>query len=53
MQIRERPDLRALRRIIDEQSAAGVEHLLLLVEPNPMTIPALRELLTFTSLLNG
>lgn len=53
LQIRERPDLRALRRIIDEQSAAGVEHLLLLVEPNPVTIPALRELLTFTSLLNG
>lgn len=53
LQIRQRPDLRALRRTVEEQLGAGVEHLLLLVEPNPLTLPALRELQTFTTLFNG
>lgn len=53
LQIRAQPDMRTLRRIVEEQSAAGVEHLLLLVEPNPMTIPLMRELQTFTDLING
>lgn len=53
LQIRERPDMRALRRSVEEQSGAGVEQLLLLVEPNPDTLPLLRDLQTFTTLLNG
>jgi hypothetical protein len=53
LQIHQAPDLRALRRTVEEQCTAGVEHLLLLVEPNPQTVPALRTLQTFTRLFNG
>lgn len=53
LEISQRPDLRALRRTVDEQYAAGVEQLLLLLQPNAQTLPALQELHTFTTLLNG
>jgi hypothetical protein len=53
LQIHQRPDLRSLRRTVEEQCAAGVEFLLLLVEPDPQTLLHMRELQTFTSLFNG
>ena len=53
LQITQRPDLRALRRTAEEQSSAGVEQLLFLVEPNPQTLPILRELQTFVELFNS
>ena len=53
LKISQRPELRVLRRTVEEQCAAGVGHLLLLIEPNPQTMPVLRDLQTFASLLNG
>ncbi len=53
LQIRQRPDLRTLRQTVEEQCAAGVEQLLILVEPEPQTLPHLRELQTFINLFNG
>ena len=53
LQISQRPDMRALRRTIEEQHAAGVERLLLLIEPNPQTLSAIRDLQTFTTLLSS
>ena len=40
-------------RHVEGQHAAGVECLLLLVEPNPQTLPAIRDLQTFTTLLSS
>lgn len=53
LQIRQRPDLRALRRTVEEQCAAGVEQMLILVEPDPHTLPSMRELRIFINLFNG
>ncbi len=53
LQITQRPDLRSLRITIEEQSAANVQQLLLMVEPNPQTVPFFRELQTFLNLLSG
>lgn len=53
MRIRQRPDLRLLRQTVEEQSAAGVEQLLLIVDPGPQTPAPLQELQTFIELVNG
>ncbi len=53
LQIRQRPDMRALRRTLEEQYAAGVDRLLIFVVPDPQTFPLLQELRTFIELYNG
>lgn len=53
LQISQQPDLRALRKMVDEQYAAGVEQLLFLVEPDLEAQRVLRELQTFINLFNS
>jgi hypothetical protein len=53
LQIHQRPDLRALKQTVEEQCAAGVELLLLVVPPNSQIPPPMRELQTFVNLFNG
>jgi hypothetical protein len=53
LQITARPDLRTLRRIVEEQAAAGAKRLLLLLKPVVESPALMRELHTFTTLING
>lgn len=47
------PDLRQLHQAVEEQRAAGVEQLLLVVEPDPKAQSTLRQLQTFLNLVNS
>lgn len=53
LQINHPPDLKSLRRIVDEQAAAGTERLLLLLSAEALTPTLMPELSTFITLLNG
>lgn len=53
LQISHPPDLRILRKTIEEQYIAGVELLLILVKPGPHVSQHMRELQTLINLLNS
>jgi hypothetical protein len=53
LQICRPPELRALRRTIEAQTSAGAERMLLLLKPEAATPSLIRDLYTFTTLLNG
>ena len=53
LQITTPPDLRRLRRSVDEQAAAGASRLLLLLKPEAASAALMRDLHTFTLLIKG
>jgi len=53
MSLMTKPEPRALRRLAEEQAAAGASRLMLLLLPGAVTSAEMHDLLTLVSLLNG
>jgi hypothetical protein len=53
LQLSSYPDLRELRRIVDEQAEVSTEKLLIMVQPGAASADQMHDLITFITLLNG